>query len=147
MTEGVTGQSLKKPLTLPRSFSRLLGKLIALPASESLPMANAAYVAVRNSSERALAMRLRIRLLQEALIAQKAAEAVPDEDPANAPVEVLEPAAEDIVDPEPEPVPEVKKPPKEPTLVSIDPAGGALQSMMSELGGADSDDGFFDDEP
>jgi hypothetical protein len=43
MSETAYRPPSRKPLTLPRSFSRVLGRLLTMPAAESLPVANAAY--------------------------------------------------------------------------------------------------------
>lgn len=131
---------LKKPLTLPRSFSRVLGRLIALPPGESLPLAKAAYETAKTPAERLLAMRLRLRLLQEA------SEAASKPTPALAPAPPAPPEPEP--EPEPEPVEETPppKPPKAAKLIAMDPGSDALSMMMSELGGRSDADDFFGDE-
>ncbi|MBQ0748778.1 MAG: hypothetical protein KBT70_01145 [Roseovarius sp.] len=140
MSETAPRPALRRPLTLPRSFSRVLGRLLTLPATESLPLANSVYAQTRDPVQRALVLRLRLRLLQEALDAPR--KPAP---PAKAEPEALPPPA-----PEPEPEPEPAPPPKPaktPKLVSLDLAGGALSMMMSELGsGEDAEDDFFGDD-
>lgn len=143
MSETAHRPSSRKPLTLPRSFSRVLGRLLTLPASESLPVACAAYAQTSHPMQRILAMRLRLRLLQEALDASNK--------PAPPPVKVKpDPLPLPTPEPEPEPEPEPAPPPKPAKaskLVSLDLAGGALSMMMSELGGdEDEDDDFFGDD-
>ncbi len=137
MPETISRPGLKKPLTLPRSFSRVLGRLIALPHGESLPLAKAAYDTAKTPTERLLAMRLRLRLLQEAT------EAASKPSPAPEPLAPPNPEPE----PEPEPVEETPppKPPKAAKLTAMDPGSDALSMMMSELGGSDDDDFFGDD--
>ena len=71
MPETMPRPSTRKPLTLPRSFSRVLGRLLTLPAAESLPLANSVYAQTSDPAQRALALRLRLRLLQEALEAPR----------------------------------------------------------------------------
>ncbi|WP_417727026.1 hypothetical protein [Roseovarius sp.] len=141
MSETAHRPSSRKPLTLPRSFSRVLGRLLTLPASESLPVACAAYAQTSHPMQRILAMRLRLRLLQEALDASNK--------PAPPPVKV-KPDPLPLPTPEPEPEPEPAPPPKPAKaskLVSLDLAGGALSMMMSELGSdEDEDDDFFGDD-
>lgn len=142
MSETAPRPALRKPLTLPRSFSRVLGRLLTLPASESLPLANSVYAQTEDPVQRALALRLRLRLLQEALDApRKPAPPVKAEpDPLPPPV----PEPEPIPEPEPAPPP---KPAKTPKLVSLDLAGGALSMMMNELGsGEDAEEDFFGDD-
>lgn len=120
-----------KPLTLPRSLSRLL----ALPVQDSLPLAKEAHANARCPRQRVIAMRLRVRLLQEALQALQ----TPVEEPP-------EPVIEIVPEPEPEPVEAPKKAPaKTGKLVSMDLEGGALAMMMQGLGGSgdDDDDDFF----
>lgn len=140
MSETAPRPALRRPLTLPRSFSRVLGRLLTLPAAESLPLANSVYAQTRDPVQRALVLRLRLRLLQEALDAPR--KPAP---PAKAEPEALPPPT-----PEPEPEPEPAPPPKPaktPKLVSLDLAGGALSMMMSELGsGEDAEDDFFGDD-
>lgn len=132
MPETAPRISLKKQLTLPRSFSRVLGRLIALPAPEGLHLAKSAYHKATHPTQRVLAMRLRLRLLQEA----KEAKAAPTPEPEPEP-EVTE-----------EPIPSIEpvKPRKEAKLVSMDPASAALSDMMSELGGSGEADDFFNDD-
>ncbi|MAN99638.1 hypothetical protein [uncultured Roseovarius sp.] len=138
MSETPPRPPLRKPLTLPRSFSRVLGRLLTLPATESLPLANSVYTQTQDPVQRALALRLRLRLLQEALDAPR--KPAP---PVKAEPEVLPPPAPE---PEPEPAPP-PKPAKAPKLVSLDLAGGALSMMMNELGsGEDAEDDFFGDD-
>ena len=138
MPETMPRPSTRKPLTLPRSFSRVLGRLLTLPAAESLPLANSVYAQTSDPAQRALALRLRLRLLQEALEAPR--KPTP---PIKAEPEPLPPPTPE---PEPEPAPP-PKPAKTPKLVSLDLAGGALSSMMSELGGnEDEDENFFGDD-
>lgn len=124
-----------KPLTLPRSLSRVLSRLMAMPPEDSLPLAKDAHAGAACPRQRNIAMRLRVRLLQEALHAlQNPVEDVP------------EPVIEIV--PEPEPEPEPKKPAaKTGKLVSMDLEGGALAMMMQGLGGSDDDDDddFFKD--
>lgn len=140
MSHTASRPGLKKPLTLPRSFSRVLGRLIALPHGESLPLAKAAYNTAKTPAERLLAMRLRLRLLQEATEAASK----PEPSPAPEPLAPPNPAPE----PEPEPVEETPppKPPKAAKLIAMDPGSDALSMMMSELGGSGDDDDFFGDD-
>lgn len=140
MPETTPRPGLKKPLTLPRSFSRVLGRLIALPPAESLPLAKAAHETARTPAERLLAMRLRLRLLQEACEAEAKRNAAP----VPVPLATPEPAPE----PEPELVEETppSKPPKAARLMALDPGSDALSMMMSELGGSGDDDDFFGDD-
>ena len=140
MSQTAPRPGLKKPLTLPRSFSRVLGRLIALPHDESLPLAKAVYETAKTPAERLLAMRLRLRLLQEA--AEVASR--PKTTPAPEPLARPEPEPE----PDPEPVEETPppKPPKSAKLIAMDPASDALSMMMSELGGSGDDDDFFGDD-
>ncbi|ARE82533.1 methylmalonyl-CoA mutase [Roseovarius sp. TM1035] len=142
MSETAARPAMRKSLTLPRSFSRVLGRLLILPATESLPLANNVYAQTSNPVQRALAMRLRLRLLQEALDAPH--KPVP---PVKAEPEPLPPPMpEPMPEPEPEPAPP-PKPAKTAKLVSLDLAGGALSMMMSELGsGEDAEDDFFGDD-
>jgi hypothetical protein len=135
MSQTAARPGLRKPLTLPRSFSRVLGRLIALPHDESLPLAKAAYETARTPAERLLAMRLRLRLLQEAAEAKSKPKPTPAPEPLAPP------------EPEPEPVEEtpLPNPPKAAKLVAMDPASDALSMMMSELGGSGDDDFFSDD--
>ncbi|KJS44151.1 MAG: hypothetical protein VR71_07080 [Roseovarius sp. BRH_c41] len=138
MSETASRPASRKPLTLPRSFSRVLGRLLTMPANESLPLASAAYAQTTEPMQRILAMRLRLRLLQEALDApRKPAPPIKIKLP---PLPLPEP------EPEPEPAPPAK-PAKTSKLVSLDLAGGALSMMMSELGSADDEaDDFFGDD-
>lgn len=128
-----------KPLTLPRNFSRVLRRLLALPPEESLPLAKEAHTATQCPRQRIIAMRLRLRLLQEALqTLQNRVENTP----------VPEPVIETVPEPEsePEPVEDPKKASaKTGKLISMDLEGGALAMMMQELGGSESegDDGDF----
>ncbi len=120
------------------SFSRVLGRLLTLPATESLPLANSVYAQTQDPVQRALALRLRLRLLQEAL------------DAPRKPAPPVKPEPEALPPPAPEPEPEPALPPKPakaPKLVSLDLAGGALSMMMNELGnGEDAEDDFFGDD-
>lgn len=122
-----------KPLTLPRSLSRVLSRLLAMPPEESLPLANEAHATSQCPRQRIIAMRLRVRLLQEALLAMQIP--VVDEPP--------EPVIEIVPEPEPEPEP-VEEPKKASAktgkLISMDLEGGALAMMMQGLGGSESDD-------
>lgn len=128
-----------KPLTLPRSLSRVLSRLLALPPEESLPLAKEAHAATQCPRQRIIAMRLRLRLLQEALqTLQTPVEDIPEPEPV---IEIV---------PEPEPEPEPMEEPKKASaktgkLISIDLEGGALAMMMQGLGGSegDDDDDFF----
>lgn len=136
MPDSPTRPAPLKPLTLPRSLSRILGRLIAMPPEESLPLAKAAYENALSPRQRNVALRLRLRLLQEALdAAQTPAKAAP------------EPKAEVIEAPAPEPVPEPEKvQAKTGKLVSMDLEGGALEMMMQGLGGdkdGEDDEDFF----
>ena len=138
MSETAPRPALRRPLTLPRSFSRVLGRLLTLPAAESLPLANSVYAQTQDPVQRALALRLRLRLLQEAL------------DAPRKPAPPVKPEPEALPPPAPEPEPEPALPPKPakaPKLVSLDLAGGALSMMMNELGsGEDAEDDFFGDD-
>ena len=123
-----------KPLTLPRSLSRVLSRLLAMTPEESLPLAKEAHASAACPRQRIIAMRLRVRLLQEALLAMQS------------PVEETpEPVIEIVPEPEPEPEPEPVEEPSEPPaktgkLISMDLEGGALAMMMQGLGGSDGDD-------
>ena len=120
-----------KPLTLPRSLSRVLSRLLSMPPEESLPLAKEAHATSQCPRQRIIAMRLRVRLLQEALLAMQIP--VVDEPP--------EPLIEIVPEPEPEPVEEPKKASaKTGKLISMDLEGGALAMMMQGLGGSESDD-------
>ncbi len=124
-----------KPLTLPRSLSRVLSRLLAMPPEESLPLAKEAHATSQCPRQRIIAMRLRVRLLQEALLAMQIP--VVDEPP--------EPLIEIVPEPEPEPEPEPVEEPKKASaktgkLISMDLEGGALAMMMQGLGGSESDD-------
>jgi outer membrane biosynthesis protein TonB len=123
-----------KPLTLPRSLSRVLSRLLAMPPEESLPLAKDAHANATCPRQRIIAMRLRLRLLQESFQAlQNPVEDIPEP--------VIEIVPEPEPEPEPEPVEEPKKPaPKMGKLVSMDLEGGALAMMMQGLGGSDDDD-------
>lgn len=131
-----------KPLTLPRSLSRVLSRLLAMTPQESLPLAKIAYDTSASHHQRSIAMRLRLRLLQEALQNLH----TPVEEPPEPVVEILDPPAPEP-EPEPEPVEEPEaKPAKTGKLVSMDLEGGALAMMMQGLGGNeddDDDDDFF----
>jgi len=140
MSQTAPRPGLKKPLTLPRSFSRVLGRLIALPHDESLPLAKAVYENAKTPAERLLAMRLRLRLLQEA------AEAAARPKPTPAPEPLAPPEPEPEPDPEPVAETPLPKPPKAAKLIAMDPASDALSMMMSELGGNGDDDDFFGDD-
>ena len=140
MSQTAPRPGLKKPLTLPRSFSRVLGRLIALPHDDSLPLAKAAYETAKTPGERLLAMRLRLRLLQEA------AEAAARPKPTPAPEPLAPPEPEPEPDPEPVAETPLPKPPKAAKLIAMDPASDALSMMMSELGGNGDDDDFFGDD-
>jgi outer membrane biosynthesis protein TonB len=124
-----------KPLTLPRSLSRVLRRLLAMPHEESLPLAKEAHANAQCPRQRIIAMRLRLRLLQEALQSLHA----PVEEPPEPVVEIVE-------EPDPEPV-EEPKPASNKTgkLVSMDLEGGALAMMMQGLGGSDDNDEGDDD--
>lgn len=140
MSETAHRSPSRKPLTLPRSFSRVLGRLLTMPAAESLPVASAAYAQATDPMQRILAMRLRLRLLQEALDAPHKPAV-----PAKVKPEILP-----LPEPEPEPEPveaPAPKPAKVSKLISLDLAGGALSMMMNELGNSedDADDFFADD--
>lgn len=138
MSETAPRPALRKPLALPRSFSRVLGHPLTLPATESLPMANSVHARTEDPVQRALALRLRLRLLQEALDAPRKPAPPVKAEPGALPPPAPEPA------PEPAPLP---KPTKAPKLVSLDLAGGALSMMMNELGsGEDAEDDFFGDD-
>lgn len=130
----------QKP-ALPRQFSRILGKLLAMTLAESLPVAKTAYANARSGKERHLAMQLRLRLLHEGLAALHAGPAVPDDDtdiiegtvvhvkPAPA-VPVPPPAP-----PPPPPAPKVRKP----KMMRMDLDGDALSQMMNALDDGDDD--------
>jgi hypothetical protein len=129
-----------KPLTLPRNLSRVLRRLLALPPEESLPLAKEVHAATQCPRQRIIAMRLRLRLLQEALqTLQKQVENTPEPEP------VIEPLPEPKS--EPGPVEESNKASaKTGKLISMDLEGGALAMMMQELGGSESegdDDDFI----
>jgi hypothetical protein len=129
-----------KPLTLPRNLSRVLRRLLALPPEESLPLAKEVHAATQCPRQRIIAMRLRLRLLQEALqTLQKQVENTPEPEP------VIEPVPEPKS--EPGPVEESNKASaKTGKLISMDLEGGALAMMMQELGGSESegdDDDFI----
>lgn len=134
MPETAPRISLKKQLTLPRSFSRVLGRLIALPAPEGLHLAKSAYDAATHPTQRVLAMRLRLRLLQETIEAKAAPRP--------------EPETESKIEVTKEPIPDIEpaKPAKEAKLITMDPASAALSDMMSELGGSGESDDFFNDD-
>lgn len=128
-----------KPLTLPRSLSRVLSRLLAMRPEDSLPLAKEVHATATCPRQRIIAMRLRVRLLQEAF---QTLQTPPVED-------IPEPVIEIV--PEPVPVPEPVAVPKKPApkmgkLVSMDLEGGALAMMMQGLGGSagdDDDDDFF----
>jgi hypothetical protein len=150
MAETTPRPGLKKPLTLPRSFSRVLGRLIALPADQSLPLARAAYDGADTPAKRLLAMRLRLRLLQEAAEAASRPAPAPAPPPAPAPLPEPDPEpAQEVLPPEvPEPAepPKAAKAPKAAKLTTMDPGSDALSMMMSELGGSGDADDFFGDD-
>jgi predicted component of type VI protein secretion system len=126
-----------KPLTLPRSLSRVLSRLLAMPPEDSLPLARDAHASATCPRQRIIAMRLRLRLLQEALQALQSP-VVETPEP--------EPVIEIVPEPEPEPVEEPKAPaPKMGKLISMDLEGGALAMMMQGLGGSQGDDDDDDD--
>lgn len=127
-----------KPLTLPRSLSRVLSRLLAMPPEDSLPLAKEVHAGTTCPRQRNIAMRLRVRLLQEAFLAMQN----PVEEKIPEPVIEIVPEP----DPEPAPMPEPNKPAaKTGKLISMDLEGGALAMMMQGLGGSDDDDGddFF----
>ena len=156
-----TARPARKPLTLPRSFSRVLGRLLTLPPAESLELAKQAHAAAATPEQRVLALRLRLRLLQEAREREAAtgkdaaepADTPADDTPAEAgPEPETDPEPEPEARPEPEAEPEAEPhaetpppPAKEATLTVIDPAGDALTQMMGALGGSEGDDDFFDE--
>lgn len=132
MPDSPTRPAPLKPLTLPRSLSRILSRLIAMPPGESLPLAKTVYENAPSPRQRSLALRLRLRLLQEALdAAQTPAKAAPEPK-----AEIIEaPAEEPVPEPEPE-----KAPAKTGKLVSMDLEGGALEMMMQGLGGGEDEE-------
>ena len=136
MSTSSTRSAAFKPLTLPRSLSRVLSRLLAMPPEDSLPLAKDAHANAACPRQRNIAMRLRVRLMQEALHAlQNPVEDVPE------PVIEIVPEPEPEPEPEPAPEPEPKKPAaKTGKLVSMDLEGGALAMMMQGLGGSDDDD-------
>jgi len=124
-------QSTGQTLALPRQFSRIFGKLRNLPPQDGLAIAHAAYSRTDHPQQRNLAMRLRIRLLQEYhanLHAQQDQPAEPAVIEAAPPpeVEIITPPAEIIPPPPP-----VKK--KQPKMMMMNLEGDALSSMMDAL--------------
>ena len=124
-----------KPITLPRSCSRVLSKLRKLPIEEGLAMANDAYHEAQKPAQRYFAMRLRLRLLQDAL------ETPPKEEKDEVILQV-----DDIIDIVAEPVieePIVEEPeaePPEPTMMKMNLEDNSLSLMMSALSSSSDDD-------
>lgn len=128
-----------KPLTLPRSLSRVLSRLMAMPHEDSLPLAKDAHTKAACPRQRNIAMRLRVRLLQEALhTLQHKVEDVPE------PIVEVAHQTEPTPEAEPTTAPPTAKVGK---LISMDLEGGALAMMMQGLGNSedDSDDFFSED--
>lgn len=126
-----------KPLTLPRSLSRGLSRLMAMHPKESLPLAKDIHEKATCPRQRNIAMRLRLRLLQEALHAMQ-----------NPVEDKIEPLVEVVPEPASEPKPDLEPTPPKPAaktgkLVSMDLEGGALAMMMQGLGNNDDSDDFF----
>lgn len=138
MPETLQNPPLKKPRALPRSFNRVVGKLLAMPVNESIEISRSVWDESNTDRKRLMAMRLRLRVLHSAYEKLHAPEP--------------EPPATEIVDlvPEPAPEPEVEilaaaepvavVPAKEPTITSIDLEGGALNSMFALLGDDDEEE-------
>lgn len=125
------GTGLK--IALPRQFSRILGKLQQVPLADSLPLVNAAYDRATTPKERHLAMRLRLRLLNDHHALRRAGppKVAEAQDTVDAPI-IAVVAAQEILDPEPvQPAtpPKVRKP----KMMRMDLEGDMLSSMMHAL--------------
>ena len=138
MTETETRAATGKTLTLPRNCSRVLSRLLAMEPVESLEVARHAYQRAETPATRHIAMKLRLRLMQEALQPKP-------EEPAETKT------SDEVIEIVPEPVPEEPKPeiipPAKPKLMKMDLEGDALSQMMGAFSSDDNDDGdFFDDD-
>lgn len=138
MTQLENRVGLGKPMTLPRNFSRVLSKLIAMPAADSMALATAAYHGAKTPAQRQIAMKLRLRLLQEALLAQPQKQ---EDAPEEQEDEIIDLIAEPVEEP-----PEAPLPPKGPTMMKMDLESDALSLMMSQLSASDEDDENRDEE-
>ena len=115
---------------LPRQFSRILGKLSALPFAESVDLARTAYDQSSTPRQRVIAMRLRLRVLQDHFAALHAAPA-PQDDVIDAIVITdTPPPAIDI------PVVDEKPAPRKraPKMMQMNLESDALSLMMDALG-------------
>lgn len=153
---------VSKPLTLPRNCSRVLSRLLAMPWPEAAEMARHAHDTAATPALRHMAMRLRLRLIQEAAArgvettdppeettedtatprpdTASAAHPVPDPEPEPTPEPepLPEPAPEPEPEPEPEPMPEPEpKPERKPKLTVVDLEGDALSQMMGAFDAMD----------
>lgn len=144
MPEAVQKTPLKKPRALPRSFNRVVGKLLAMPPEESVALSKDVWKQSDTDTKRIMAMRLRLRVLHHAYDTLSAPLPEPEPDPE--PADVIELVAEPVQEPEPEPQtveiiePVVEKPPKKPTIKTVDLEGDALNSMFAMLGDDDEDE-------
>lgn len=142
MPEAVQKTPLKKPRALPRSFNRVVGKLLAMPPDESVALSKDVWKQADTDTKRIMAMRLRLRVLHHAYDTLSAPLPEPEPEPAD----VIELVAEPVQEPEPEPQtveiiePVVEKPPKKPTITAVDLEGDALNSMFAMLGDDEEDE-------
>lgn len=120
-TAGVT-------LTLPRQMNRIFGKLRNLPPLDGLAIATAAYAKTDDPQQRSLAMRFRLRLMQEYYANLHATEDQPEV------AEVAPPPVAEIITPPAEiipPPPPVRK--KQPKMMMMDLENNDLSMMMDAL--------------
>lgn len=123
---------------LPRSFNRTLGRVLALPEPEGIALTKAVHARANSPKQKVLAMRLRLRLLQEALDNRKTAPR------PKAKATTKQAAKPKVVPPAPEPAPTPPTPSKTGKLTSLDPTGVAMLSMMQQLESSQENDDFFD---
>lgn len=146
--------AIYKPKPMPRSFSRVLGKLLALPVQDGIEVSRAVWTDSASDKQRFLAMQMRIRVLHNAVEKITYPDPVPEPEPewvekpenlielTAVPVEDPTPEAEPQIEPEPKPEPEImpEAKGKSGNLMSLDLEGDALNSMFAAMSGDDDDE-------
>ncbi len=143
MTATTARTTVYKPRPMPRIFSRVLGKLLALPVEEGIEVSRAVWADAPSEKQRLMAMRMRIRVLHNAVETLKKAEPIPEPEP-EVPENLIELTAISVSEPEPEPIPEpeikVETKEKSGNLMSIDLESDMLSSMFAAMSSDDEDE-------
>ena len=143
MTATTARTTVYKPRPMPRIFSRVLGKLLALPVEEGIEVSRAVWADAPSEKQRLMAMRMRIRVLHNAVETLKKAEPIPEPEP-EVPENLIELTAISVPEPAPEPIPEpeikVETKEKSGNLMSIDLESDMLSSMFAAMSSDDEDE-------